>query len=354
MDTNQTRLSFREKPITLWIVGIIMLCLGVFFYFQHPTQLILPAIVAGIGLLILITASIVDVMADKVARTLTISRRSPLRKFSKTIPFDDIQGIQMGTSVDDEDGTSTYRVEIALKDGSIVPLRSVYSSGRSAKVKRIQQLSEFIGVSGENDLLSNAFRAAAKQAQPQFKAEQESITGDQDIIHETDGVHWQLETLAHGGSPLTRWHSNDFRLPNSFLYLVQKTEGQKDLPDIKLLNNMVDMLFQRSIQIFSFDDDAPDAQNADLIPLDERLAPFFFAYTNDSYRAKQILTPWASSALANWVARHPFKEGSNEQLGVLFGPNGLYLGVMGYVNQEYLDELTNLGVELIHNQGSMG
>ena len=87
-----------------------MLGLGGFFYFQHPTQLILPAIVVGIDLLILITASIVDITADKVARILTISRHSPLCKFGKAIPFDDIQGVQMGTSVNGGDEPDTYLV----------------------------------------------------------------------------------------------------------------------------------------------------------------------------------------------------------------------------------------------------
>ena len=107
------------------------------------------------------------------------------------------------------------------------------------------------------------------------------------------------------------------------------------------------------MKIYNFDEaDTPNLSNADLFPLDAHLEGDFFAYTNNKALAQNILNPWVKWPLADWARKHPFTQGSTDQLAVLFSPRGLYLAVMGYVNQEYLDELAHLGAELIRVQGN--
>jgi len=151
MNNNQTKLHFREKPFFVWGIGIFMLIVGGVMLFNNREQWIASTIVMVVAVLVFLAGTVVEVSADKVERVLTISRRSILRKSNEEILFEDIDSIQLGTSYDDEDGTTTYRVEVRLKDGSVVPLRSVYSSGRKKKEEQAQTLREFIGLSQSSE-----------------------------------------------------------------------------------------------------------------------------------------------------------------------------------------------------------
>ena len=104
----------------------------------------------------------------------------------------------------------------------------------------------------------------------------------------------------------------------------------------------------QSLKIFGFDkSDIPNSENADVFPLDARLDAHFIAYTSDKELIPQVLSPWVAIPLANWVEKHSSSQNSSEKLAVLFSPKGVYLAVPGYVNTEYLDELTDLGVEIV-------
>ena len=354
MDNNANQFSFRDYPTLPVIFGLASIGAGVYFYLRNPATWTMPAVTLGVGLLMFLLASVLDVHADRITRTLSISRRGLVQRYQREIPFDEIAAIQIGASysADDDGSTSTtYRVEIVLKDGSIVPLRKSYSSGRSSKEKRAQRLREFIGVGGADMSHDGIFQAASQMAQSQLQAEQESITGNQNEIHETNGIRWQIETLAFGSSPISRWYSSDYELPDNFLYLTQKMEGQKNPPNNKLMQAMHKKLFEQSLKVYGFDEfDAPNRKNADLFFLDDRLDAHFLAYTSDERLAQQILNPWTAMPLAAWAQKYPFTKNSVGQLAVLFGPSGLYLAVMGYINTEYLEELANLGAELVRAQ----
>ena len=351
MDENTDQLSFRDFPTALVIAGLMSIGGGIFFYIQSR-ELIATAIALGFSLLLLLFTTMLDVRADRLTRTLRISRRGLVHRFQREIPFSEIASIQVGYSHSSDGGSPTYRVEIRLNDGSVVPLRKAYSSGRRGKEKQAEKLRTFIGVGGVDMSIGGLFKSMTQELQPKLQAEQESITGDQDEIHETNGVRWQVKTLSFGTNPITRWHTSDYSLPNNFLYLTQKMDGQKNPPNNKLMQAMYEKLFQQSLKIYGFDaSDTPNIQEADPFPLGTRLEANFFAYASDAGLAQQILNPWTEMPLAAWAQVHPFKQDSSEQLAVLFGSQGLYLAVMGYINAEYLDELATLGAELVRAQG---
>ena len=345
------QLSFRDFPTALVIAGLISSAGAVFFYTQSG-QLTGTVIALGFSLLLFLFATVLNVSANRLTRTLHISRRGLVYRFQREIPFNEIASIQVGYSRSSDGGSPSYRVEILLNDGNVVPLRKAYSSGRRGKEKQAEKLRTFIGVGGVDMSIGGMFKGMAQELQPKLQAEQESITGDQDEIHETNGVRWQIKTLSFGTNPITRWHSADYSIADNFLYLTQKMDGQKSPPDNKLMQAMYEKLFQQSLKIYGFDtSDAPNTQDADLFPLGTRLDTNFFAYTSDVGLAQQILNPWTEIPLATWAQAHPFKQNSTDQLAVLFGPQGVYLAVMGYINTEYLDELATLGAELVRAQG---
>ena len=351
MDNESNQLSFRDFPTAIVIFGMLSVGGGIFFYLQ-TRELVATAIALAFSLFLFLLASVLDVSADRLTRTLNISRRGLVQHYQRKIPFGDIASIQLGTSYGGDSSSPTYRVEIVLKDGSVVPLRNAYSSGRSGKEKQAQRLRDFIGIAGADTSLGGMIQTASQMAQHQFQAEQESITGDQDEVHETNGVRWKITTHAFGSAPMSRWHSSDYSLSDNFLYLTQKIAGQKNPPNNKLMQTVYEELFEQSMKIYGFDEtDAPNMQNADLFVLNARLEETFFAYTSNAQIAQQILNPWTAIPLADWARSHPFTQNSTDQLAVLFGPNGLYLSVMGYINAEYLAELAALGAELVRAQG---
>jgi hypothetical protein len=320
---------------------------GVYLYWRNG-QWIALAIALGINLLILLLSTVLDVQADRLRGTLSISHRGLLRRSQRQIYFNEIESIQLGTSVRNDDGrkSRSYRVEIWLNDGSVVPLRTSYSSGRKSKTKTIEALRKIIGVSGAPTSVGGMIDLVSQVAASQIRVEQEVITGDQADIHETQGVRWQLESLSAGASPITRWLAPDYALPDHFLYLAQKLEGQKGN---KLMQMVSENFMAPSVllSLYGFDEsDTPNIENAETISLVGGLNKHFTAYASDERVARPILNAWVTTPLRAWAEKYPLKQGSSDQLLVLLGPNGLYLAVSGHIEAERLEELANLGAAL--------
>ena len=355
MDSDPNQLSFRNYPIASIIFGIISIGSGIYFRAQRESWTAL-AIALAIGLSLFLLASVLDVNADRTTRTLTVSRRGLIQRYYEEIPFSEIATIQLGSrrNTDDDGRTSTsYRVEIALKDGNVIPFRKTYSSGRRSKEKQAQSLREFIGVGGTDSSFSGMFKAAAQMAQPKFQAEQESITGDQDEIHETNGVRWQIETISFGNMPLLRWTSTDIALSQSFIYLTQKLEGQNALSSKKIMQPINNLLFKQSLQLYGFSAEyTPDINTAQVIDLPADFAAHFMAYTDEPARALQTLNAWTILPLTRWAKEHPLtRENMSEQLTILLGPQGLTMTLPGLMHAEFLDKFAELGAELVRAQG---
>ena len=347
---NENEYARQEYPISRVIMGFAFIAGGFYLYIQTG-QWLFSSIFLALGLLSVLFASVLKINANRITRTLDISRTGLVQRYQREISFNEISTIQLGSSYNRKNGRS-YRIEIALKDGEIIPLRKHHSSGRRGKEKKAQELRRFIGVGGADSSLGGMFNAALKMAKqvatPQFQAEQESISGNQAQIHERGGVRWQLETVGFGNMPISRWHALDYTLPSNFLYLAQKISGQKELPAQNLLNPVYEKLFEKPMQIYGFNEaDIPNLPNADLFQLDSQLSEHFFAYTSDETRARQILNAWTKQPIIAWAKEHPFNGDSSDQLAILFSPNGLYLAVPGYVNEIYLDQLAELGTALV-------
>ncbi|MBC8330587.1 MAG: hypothetical protein H8E28_01275 [Anaerolineae bacterium] len=346
MNNSFSELTLHDRPIVFWLFGASMLAGAIFAFTRAPTQWILIGILAlfGLGLLMMPTVS---VNASRITRTLTISRHSLIRKSQQTIAFGEIAGISVSYKLDREDNSRTYRVEITLHNGEIVPLRNAYTSGHKRKDEQAQQLRDIIGI-GEG-MLPQAFDAA--NLQRQFQEQQEEITGEQGVENTTRGVHWSFETLAFSSTPLSHWRSSDFHLQDSFLFLAQKTPDQELLPN--WLQSATSLLFKQSMLVYGFGEaDSPDIATATPIELPSRLKPYFLAYGDEPARAGQLLNTWVITPLVEWAHKYPLtQQNAGSQIVLHIGPKGLSLRTMGLANPEYLDELTTLGVELVRALG---
>ncbi len=353
MQENPNELSYREYPVSLVLFSFLSFGVAAYFFLQNSAWTA-SAIAFALGALLLLMASILDVSANRITRKLSISRRGIIQHYHKEIDFSEIDLIQVGSHQDTDTSSRSYRIEITLKNGAILPFRNAYSGGRAAKEKRAKKLREFIGVGGADRSFGNLFRtaqqAATGQLQPQFRAEQEAITGDQNQIHETQGVRWQTETITFGNTPLLRWKSTDIFLPQSFLYLAQIPKDAIRLSDNKVTRQLSTPLFKHSLQLYGFSKEyTPDINTAQTIDLPADLGAYFTAYTDEPARAQQIINPWMIQALIRWAREHPLRK-TSDQLTLLLGPKGLIMAMPGLMNAEFLDEFAALGAELVRSQ----
>ncbi len=349
MNDSQSEFVIRDQPTKTWVVAVIMLVGAVFFYLRNPAQWPVVVTLVVIGLMLLMVPA-VEIKASRATKTVVIFRRSLFRKSEQAIAVGDIVNIAVGVKTDREDGSHSYRVEITLANGAIIPLRNTYANNRKRHEELARKLREVTEVENEPSAkLDDSL--GLEVMRHEFQQQQEEITGKQGVEHITRGVHWTFETLALGRMPLSNWHCPDFHLEDTFVFLTQKLVGQKALP--RLLQPATDLLFKGSMRVYGLDeDDTPDLSSAEMIELPDRLEPYYFGYSDEGVRAMQMLNPWVTTPLTNWAQKYAMtKKNISSQLVIHIGPNGLSLRTPGLVNPEYLDDLTTLGVELVRALG---
>jgi hypothetical protein len=359
---NQDSIKLNDIPFGSWLVGFIFFGGGAYFFsFQGFSW---NTIVLGtIGLVILLLTRGLTITADRNTRILQLQYWSLyFWRTTREIPFDEIASIRVdsvrsGKSTGRQ--TRSYRIEVVRKDESIVPFRTVYSGGFLGSLrmqKFVDQLRAFIGLSGALDESPAGLFRAAKQATAEMAAnQQEALTGPNEQERVTNGVHWTLQSTSLGLSPVTRWHSPDFKTRGGFLFLAQKVPGQSTGGFMAALGKT---LFQQSISLYGFKgDDVPNISQAEMLAsISPELDAHFMAFTNIQAETRQIINPWMQRPLADWGQRYPLKQfqtkGSVSQLVVLFSPNGVYLARMGVLQPGQVEEMTALGVEMVKTQGA--
>jgi hypothetical protein len=357
---NQSSIKFRDIPFGLWLFGFVFLGAGI-YVFRSQGFSFTTVLLGGIGLVILLLTRGLTIIADRNTRILQLHYWSLyFLRTTKEIPFDEIATIRVDSSQSMERSghqTRSHRIEVVRKDESIVPFRKYYSGGffsSMRKQKVVDQLRAFIGL-GEafDESPVGLFRAVKKATAEMSTSQQEALTGSNTQEHITNGVHWQLQSTALGISPVTRWYSPDFKTTGGFLFLAQKLPGQSAGGFMAALGRA---LFQQSISMYGFKEgDVPNISQAEMLAsVPPLLDSHFTAFTSDQAQSRQILNPWMQHPLADWGQRYPLKQfqtGGVAQLVVLFSPNGVYLAKLGVLQPDQVEELTDLGVEMVKTQG---
>jgi hypothetical protein len=323
------------------------------------SALFFRAFLALIGLVIFLLSTTLTITADRTERKLILHYRSLLKENTREILFSQIESIELEMnrhrSHSRRSSGPTYRIVVVLKDGTVVPFHQYFSSGSGDKTHKVKQLREYIGVGGsEMGMgLMGTLRELSKAAQVELEAKQEALTGENDDIHQTNGVSWQIQTVAFGGSPVTRWFSAGRKTSMGFVYITQLAEGQKNSVGGGLLAGLGSMLYKQSMAIYGFGPaEAPGADQASTFDPQNSLLSSFSVFTNAPAMVQEILTPRCAAAFSDWARRYPLKTiqaGSAlfQQLVVLFSPQGIYIASLGTLAPEAVEEMTRLGVELV-------
>ena len=349
MDTQNNTLTIREYPLGEWGFGILMFAIAGFTAVGARGDWSISLIAGGAGVLFILFATILVVQADRVNGTLTIRRISVLRRYVREIPIAAIAALQLEAS---SGSSSTYRIVVITKDNETIPFRSAYSSGTVSKEAKAKKLREFLGVVGADMSLGGMFHQVTSRAQQVFQEQQEALSGPEAEGHVTEGVHWKTQTVAFGGTAVTRWFSPDQQCPGGFVFVAQKVVGQPTAAG-GLLGGMNKLFYHGIIGMYGFgSEDTPGLDSAMLLAsFDPQLDPHFTVFTSDPQAARQYLA-WSVVPLADWATRYPLKQMQSTrelfgQLIVMICPRGTYVASMGNMIPEAVQELADLGVALV-------
>jgi hypothetical protein len=212
-----------------------------------------------------------------------------------------------------------------------------------------------IGLSkGFDESPQGVFRASQQIGAHAARGQQEALTGPNDAVRTTDGIHWQLQSIGIGGAPGTRWFSPDFKTQGGFLYLAQKVKGQSSSGWLAPFSNL---LFKQSLALYGFDlFETPNLASARSHKIiSPSLGNHFMAFTSDTTETRQILNPWVQNPLAAWAEKYPLQQFQSaarfSQIVVLFNLNGVYIATPGVLQADQVEEIARLGAALVKSQG---
>lgn len=343
-------------------MGIYLLLCGTFAHFFVFSATI-AGVLVGVGLLVFVLSSILTIHVDRIRGTLCLTYRSLLTSKVKEIQLDQIASIDAQKSR--RGSMRRTRLVITGRDGTVTPLRSVSRTWDRELQKRLWELTGVHGVTGDPSSVTASIAAITGQDElinREMRARQEAMTGSNEVIYETEGVTWKVQSIAMGRVPVTRWFSPDVKTNGKFVYIAQKSATAGFIGRLFTRGMLGRRLSVISMATYGFtENDAPGKGRADLLDVAE-LEPHFMALSTDGSVAGQILNASAVRALADWGELHSCGPGLVSdrakfgqlvklgQLVVLYSPNGVYAATIGTLNSSQIDELAATGVRLVNAQ----
>jgi hypothetical protein len=308
----------------------------------------------ALGLLIILLSPVTTITADRFTRTLKRSSWAVLRRKTMEIPFGeiadfDIENIRTHSSKGGH--RTSYRLAVVKTNGEKLPLDDMYDSYYDDKARKARALSQFLNLPGWEDKPTNLFQTAM--------ASQVEATVIPALSKEgtTSGVNWKISVHTVGGKPVTRWISEDYTCPGSFLLIAQKPANSQSFGGGGLLGNLLTMVYQQILGMYGFlPSDTPGFATATAVPTqDPRFESNFGTLSNDQHFGRSLLNPWTITPFVDWAAKYPMKTvSSNDQVGqlaVLFSPRGVQAAILGSLPSTEYDELIEIGVALVKAQG---
>lgn len=348
------QLVFVSRPIISWITSGILIVSSLFLLMQGTNSVVF-AILLGVALLIILFSPVTTITADRISRVVKRTNRSVFINKSVEIPFSDIANFDIETSRvhSSEQGYRTnFRLAAIKTNGEKVPLETMYTSNYGDKAKKARALCQFLNLPGWEDKPTNLFQTAM---QGQVEATAIPALAKEGT---TSGVNWKISVHTIGGKPVTRWISEDYTCPGSFLLIAQKPANSQSFGGGGgLLGNLMTMVYQQVLGMYGFlPSDTPGFATASAVPAnDPRFDSNFGTLSNDANFGHGLLNPWTIIPFVNWAAKYPMKTiASNDQVGqlaVLYSPRGVQACILGPLPATEFDELIAIGVDAVKAQG---
>jgi hypothetical protein len=130
---------FRDYPVWLWLAGVMTIVAGVAANDTVWEQLLF----ALAGVAIVGFSPVLTVAIDPRRETLSLRYRSLFRVSTKIYRRSEILRINV---TEDTEGERLYRLELTLRSGEVVPLRSSSTIGKRRKRRRAQRLMDALRI----------------------------------------------------------------------------------------------------------------------------------------------------------------------------------------------------------------
>jgi hypothetical protein len=123
---------FRDYPLILWVMGALSIVIGISIRESIMLRLVFLLMgTAAIGFM-----SVLTVTVDHTLGTLNLYYHALFRRSTKVYSVHDVFFVD---AVEDR-GEGTYRVQLGLRSGEVVPLRSAYSVGKAGQERLAHKL----------------------------------------------------------------------------------------------------------------------------------------------------------------------------------------------------------------------
>ncbi len=139
VNSAEHQVVFRDYPIGLWSISVMTLTAG----WWAPDTIWERLLFALMGITLFAFSSILTVTVDPEQRTCTLHYRSLMRVTVSVYSLSEICFVNVAR---DWEGERLYRLELILRSGETIPLRSWYSGGKRRYELRAQRLRSFLGV----------------------------------------------------------------------------------------------------------------------------------------------------------------------------------------------------------------
>ena len=132
------KVVFRDYPLILWLLGAIALFVGIWLIDEIAGRLVFIGLgIAAVGFMAVLTVTV-----DHTNRTLYLKYRSLFRRSIKMFSIVDVCGVNV--VCDNDEGN--FRIELLLRSGQRVPLRSAYSPGKWLHERKARRLRAELGI----------------------------------------------------------------------------------------------------------------------------------------------------------------------------------------------------------------
>ncbi len=276
----------------------------------------------------------INAIFDVDRRNIHISRRRIWKKAERTIPFDDVHTVAVVSS---SRGTTTrtFKVILVLNSGEQVQVTAHASSGKLAKKKLAQKISDTL----------NQFRS-----QPITPA----LEGFIRVVREgnTNGTPWSVNLItANDSTPITQWISKKAYFKDGFLLLIPaesislSAAGELSKSTRFFYKRYLRNLMIEDTQIAGFED-AVMLQKGDHL-----LGNRFTCISNDPAFAATWISRSMADKISSWIDNSPLSGGKAEkEPHILVTSEKTILSFRKLYHQdEQIQYIADFGVSLIED-----
>jgi len=140
--TSNEQLVLRDYPLGVWLFGLVFLAAGM----GIPMETSGHVLMSLAGLIVVGFVSVLSISLDRGRGVLNLHYRSLFRVARRAYRLEEICSVDIA---EDIEGEGMYRIELTLRSGQVIPLRSWYKGFKRSNQRQAQRLRSALGLNAE-------------------------------------------------------------------------------------------------------------------------------------------------------------------------------------------------------------